>query len=50
MRRLLSLTLLGLWLFSPVAAAQLPGLVSQPLPGADKAGRYRCRRWCLSPR
>ncbi|HCB24729.1 MAG TPA: flagellar biosynthetic protein FliP, partial [Citrobacter freundii] len=26
MRRLLSLTLAGLWLFSPVAPAQLPGL------------------------
>ena len=37
MRRLLSLTLLGLWLFSPVAAAQLPGLVSQPLPGGGQS-------------
>lgn len=36
MRRLLSLTLAGLWLFSPVALAQLPGLVSQPLPGGGQ--------------
>ena len=37
MRRLLSLTLAGLWLFSPVALAQLPGLVSQPLPGGGQS-------------
>ncbi|ECD0809825.1 flagellar biosynthetic protein FliP, partial [Salmonella enterica subsp. enterica serovar Agona] len=28
MRRLLFLSLAGLWLFSPAAAAQLPGLIS----------------------
>lgn len=37
MRRLLSLTLTGLWLFSPAALAQLPGLVSQPLPGGGQS-------------
>ena len=37
MRRLLSITLAGLWLFSPVALAQLPGLVSQPLPGGGQS-------------
>ena len=37
MRRLLSLTLTGLWLISPAALAQLPGLVSQPLPGGGQS-------------
>ena len=37
MRRLFSLTLVGLWLISPAAFAQLPGLVSQPLPGGGQS-------------
>jgi hypothetical protein len=50
MRRLLSLTLAGVGLFAPAVYAQLPGLVSTPLPVAVKAGRFRFRRWCSSPR
>ncbi|EHH3450469.1 flagellar type III secretion system pore protein FliP [Salmonella enterica] len=41
MRRLLFLSLAGLWLFSPAAAAQLPGLISQPLAGGGQS-------WSLS--
>lgn len=37
MRRLLSLTLMALWFISPAAFAQLPGLVSQPLPGGGQS-------------
>lgn len=37
MRRLLSLSLLALWLLSPAAFAQLPGLVSQPLPNGGQS-------------
>jgi hypothetical protein len=50
MRRLLSLTLAGVGLFAPAVYAQLPGLVSTRSPAADKAGRFRFRRWCSSPR
>ncbi len=39
-----------LWLITPLAFAQLPGITSQPLLVVDKAGRSRCRRWCSSPR
>lgn len=41
MRRLLFLSLAGLWFFSPAAAAQLPGLISQPLAGGGQS-------WSLS--
>ena len=47
MRRLLSVAPVLLWLVTPLAFAQLPGINSQPL---DKAGRSRCKRWCSSPR
>ena len=36
MRRLLCLLLAGLWLVAPSAFAQLPGIVSQPLPGGGQ--------------
>ncbi|ROP62565.1 flagellar biosynthetic protein FliP [Enterobacter sp. BIGb0383] len=36
MRRLLCLLLAGLWLVAPSAFAQLPGLVTQPLPGGGQ--------------
>lgn len=37
MRRVLSLSLVALWLLSPAALAQLPGLVSQPLPNGGQS-------------
>lgn len=50
MRRLLSVAPVLLWLVTPLAFAQLPGITSQPLLAVDKAGRSRCRRWCSLPR
>lgn len=50
MRRLLSLTLAGVALFTPAVYAQLPGLVSTLSRAADKAGPFRFRRWCSLPR
>lgn len=41
MRRLLCLLLAGLWLVAPSAFAQLPGIISQPLPGGGQ-------NWSLS--
>ena len=41
MRRLLCLLLAGLWLVAPSAFAQLPGIVSQPLPNG-------AQNWSLS--
>lgn len=49
MRRLLSVAPVLLWLVTPLAFAQLPGITSRCL-AVDKAGRSRCRRWCSSPR
>ena len=37
MRRLLSVAPVLLWLVTPLAFAQLPGINSQPLPGAPGA-------------
>ncbi|MGU0172595.1 hypothetical protein ACVXG8_25030 [Escherichia coli] len=39
-----------LWLITPLAFAQLPGITSQPLPGGGQSWSLRCRRWCSSPR
>ncbi len=42
MRRLLSVAPVLLWLVTPLAFAQLPGITSQPLPGggADAGVHY----------
>lgn len=37
MRRLLSVAPVLLWLVTPLAFAQLPGITSQPLPGGGQS-------------
>ncbi len=37
MRRLLSVAPVLLWLITPLAFAQLPGITSQPLPGGGQS-------------
>ena len=37
MRRLLSIAPVLLWLVTPLAFAQLPGITSQPLPGGGQS-------------
>ncbi|XNM85769.1 hypothetical protein ACLK14_11125 [Escherichia coli] len=50
MRRLLSVAPVLLWLITPLAFAQLPGITASRCLAVDKVGRSRCRRWCSSPR
>ena len=41
MRRLLSVAPVLLWLVTPLAFAQLPGITSQPLPGGGQSWSLR---------